>query len=397
MAQNHYVTLGIDPKSTPDQVKSAYRKIAREHHPDLSKDPTSAEIFMKATEAYDILIDESKRRLYDVEIRTERVKQEQERLRQSDQQRRSKQSVNKGQVQAKTEPLKQQGPNFPNSKTPQDAQFQQTPSTNSSVSVNVTRMTILFNQGRTHDAETLAMKILRQDPRQPIPYAVLGDIRRQQGLMPKATEMYAMAVQMDPHNDIYRDRYEELVQISIRPSKGGQNVDADSISSKAQTYALLAALTVTVLGSVFIVLSRETPVFRGWPIIGSWTIGLVVMLFLSGVAIGASMSIAGMLDRFTSLAVTSIGRTSPAVVLAVVAVVNFWAAAILYAIIGLTQGAFNYSTTRIVVAVGAATTLIALACSFGQVIQPIQSFLWGGNLCYLGSLCGWMVADSLGR
>ena len=393
MTKSHYDILGVDSRSTPDQIKSAYRKIAREHHPDLSKDPKSTDIFVRATEAYDVLIDPTRRKNYDAAQRAERAKEEQQRLRQSEQLKRTKSGPNAQPIRTKTEPIKMTGQTIPKTNAPPQAQFRQS-SENASVTIDVTRLTLMFNRGRFHDAGELARKILRQDPRQPIPYAVLGDLSRQQGDMTKAAEMYALAIQMDPHNNLYRDRYEELLEMIDPPRQGHNALHQDGKSSKSQTIALMAALAVTVLGAIYVVISRETPVFRGVPIIGTYTIGLVVMLFLSGVAIGASMSLANMLDRFSSLATTSIGRTSPSVALAVVAIVNFWAAAILYLLIGLTQGSFNFSTTRVVISVGAATTLLALACYFGQIIDPIQSFLWGGNICYIGSLCGWMVADS---
>jgi|GEM_PF-555118 len=395
MAKSHYETLGIQLKSSQDEIRSAYRKIAREHHPDVSDNPRSADIFIKATEAYDVLGDTQKRRSYDAELRAQRMKLEQDRLRASERSSRSKPDW-------RTPEFKKESPRTVNSpvptktSTPGGAQFKHTYGAgpmNASLTLEVTRLTMLFNRGKMQDAEQLARKILRQDPRQPIPYAVLGDLSRQHGDMAKAAEHYAFAVQMDPRNDLYRDRYEELLATNSAQRSGSQS----NISPKAQTAALMSALFVTVLGSIYLVISKESPLFNHAPVVGTWTLGLFVMLFLSGVAGGAAMSIAGLLDRFSTLATTSLGRTSPSVALAVIAAVNFWAATLLYLAIGAIDKSFNFSTSRVVAAVSASTTLLALACYFNGFVNPVQTFLWGGNICYLGCLCGWMVTDSLRR
>jgi len=60
----YYKILEISPSSSQDEIKSAYRRMAKKHHPDLKKDGSDAE-FKKIQEAYDILSDDKKRRIYD--------------------------------------------------------------------------------------------------------------------------------------------------------------------------------------------------------------------------------------------------------------------------------------------------------------------------------------------
>jgi DnaJ-class molecular chaperone len=59
---DHYKTLGISKDATDDQIKQAYRKLAREHHPDKGG---NKEEFQKIQQAYDILGDKQKRANYD--------------------------------------------------------------------------------------------------------------------------------------------------------------------------------------------------------------------------------------------------------------------------------------------------------------------------------------------
>jgi molecular chaperone DnaJ len=63
---DYYKTLGVDKKATPEEIKKAYRKLARKYHPDRNPDDKQAEArFKEISQAHDVLGDPEKRKQYD--------------------------------------------------------------------------------------------------------------------------------------------------------------------------------------------------------------------------------------------------------------------------------------------------------------------------------------------
>jgi len=63
--KDYYQTLGIERSASAEDIKRAYRKLAHQYHPDVSKDPKSEEKFKEIAEAYATLKDPDKRKEYD--------------------------------------------------------------------------------------------------------------------------------------------------------------------------------------------------------------------------------------------------------------------------------------------------------------------------------------------
>jgi len=64
--KDYYQRLGVSRQASADEIKKAYRKLARQHHPDVNPGNKAAEEkFKHVTEAFEILSDEGKRKLYD--------------------------------------------------------------------------------------------------------------------------------------------------------------------------------------------------------------------------------------------------------------------------------------------------------------------------------------------
>lgn len=63
--RDYYEVLGIDKGASKEEIKKAYRKLARKYHPDVNKEPDAAEKFKEVKEAYEVLNDDNKRAQYD--------------------------------------------------------------------------------------------------------------------------------------------------------------------------------------------------------------------------------------------------------------------------------------------------------------------------------------------
>jgi molecular chaperone DnaJ len=66
VATDYYALLGVSRDASPDEIKRAYRQLARELHPDVNQDPASVDRFKDVTAAYEVLSDPEKRQMYDL-------------------------------------------------------------------------------------------------------------------------------------------------------------------------------------------------------------------------------------------------------------------------------------------------------------------------------------------
>jgi len=365
MAKNHYEVLGIKQTSTPDEIKSAYRRLVLKYHPDRSSDPKAAEIFMAVTESYNILSDPERRKEYDRLLLVERLRA--------------------------THPTP---PKVQTARPPEPQKSRSRPTARQvALTAEVTRLSVLFSRGQYGEAEKLAIHIRQQDSRQPLPYAVLSEIARGRGDLKEAERLMALAVQMDPRNAVYQARYDELVRNRRPDAKEPAGAQAKNI----ETLAILAGGAMVLLASIYLALSKELAILPNLSLVNTWTLGFVAMALICGVTVGAALSISGYLDRFNAMLVNSLGRVSPVIALATVAVVNFWLAAALYLAMSSIQRSFNFSLNRIIGATAVVVVALSLGCAISPSVEGWQALIWGGNLVYIGALCGWMTTDALRR
>jgi molecular chaperone DnaJ len=66
VASDYYAILGVRRDASQEEIKKAYRRLARELHPDVNPDPQTQERFKEITQAYEVLSDADKRQMYDL-------------------------------------------------------------------------------------------------------------------------------------------------------------------------------------------------------------------------------------------------------------------------------------------------------------------------------------------
>jgi hypothetical protein len=150
-----------------------------------------------------------------------------------------------------------------------------------------------------------------------------------------------------------------------------------------------------LLACIYIVISPERPIFGDLAAVSTWTIGIIVMLFLTGASAGAALSISNLIDRVDA---SSTGKMSPTLLYGAIALLSFPLSLAVYGALGSLQRAFSITTSRMMMTVSTITVCLALgAAGSSGGISFLQTVLWGGNVAYLGALGGWSVADAFRR
>jgi curved DNA-binding protein CbpA len=356
--RTHYVELGIAETATLVEIRTAYRRLVLLYHPDRSGDKNTTERFVKISEAYRTLADPKLRSEYDSGIRYRRD--------QAEKRQRSQQAP-----KASPQPTKKSAPRQVGDEA---AKLQQAAA--------------LFTSGKYDNAESVLRLVLRTVPNSALAYAILGDISRQRGDIRAALTHYSYAVQFAPTNTGYQRRYEELLSQSTKVT--GRSYA--EVQKPKQAPTAIAAVVIALM-LIIVSVSKDAPLFPDFGLIDTWSFTFLLMLFLSGIALGVSASIGGYVDHLRSLLAGSSGKLSPFSILAILGLVSFWLATITYFASGLAKDAFTYSASRAFGFVAAAALAFSLSAWMTGSISPIQAVLWGANLIWLGTLCGWAIAD----
>lgn len=372
---SHYEILGVSRVATDKEIRSAYRRLVVQVHPDRSNDPAATEKFIAVRNAYEALIDPTRRAHYDVLLATRGAA--------------PRPAPSPPPVRPKTKPR---------AEPPKDRVDQRKAEADMRLrhAQEHMKLTSLFARGKTADAERLAQRLIEEDPRGALPYAVLADIARFRGDMPRAAELYGYAAQFAPGNPTYQQKHEEILR-SMRPDStamGAAYVWTPNRSRTGNPNLLMPAGAVVAICGLYVLLSQERPMFPGIALLDTWTLGLVGMLAISGVAVGACLSLGGYLDAFGPSHSAGTTRVSPNLMLAAAAAIQFWLAALMYFGIAVSQDAVNASTSRIMGSVAAVVGVAALLCGLATPISAWQVLLWGGNLTYMAAVFGWMMADA---
>ena len=356
---DHYTTLGVSQDATGEEIRAAYRKIAREHHPDVSVLDESKEKFIAANDAYEVLSDVERKRAYDAARASQRQIDERE--------RRVRESKSGGPAGYADHAR--------------------------ATSADALRLTMLLNSHRFKDADVAARQLLQRDPNSAIAYAVMAEVAQFQGDLQKAAQYFAYAAQYAPTNRAYMQK-SMAAQEALERRSG--DLGPTQLPRNAP-FALGVGAFMLLSSSLYVVLAAEPAAFPSVKPIAAWPLSLIFMLVVAGLSVGVALSISGLLDVFDSNRGAAVMRVAPAAALGMVAVISFWVALAFYLLVGATQHAFNSSLSRLMGGVFVAVLVFTAAAYSISGEAAFQTFLWGGNVLYLAAATGWFVADSLKR
>lgn len=374
---DHYKTLKIRRTATPDEVRAAYRHWAKQLHPDVNPSPEAQSQFQQVKEAYDVLNDSKKRSDYDAVLDyTERIERQREEA---------------AAAQARVEFLRQQDAAKKAASPPPPTSG---PQSKPDPSRDERRLVDLLKQSRFKDAEDLARRMVKADPRCAVGWAALGDIARSRGELQTASRHYAFAAQFDPATLLYETRHREMEEAII--SKPQSSPDKVMSEESASPLPFFVMGIVGVILACWVALDRSPFPLAVGPI-SQWTVPLAASLLIGGVTVGVCLSAGDLIDRFFAAQGSALVKTSPAFVLAGIALLNYWAMAVLYLLTGALQHSFNKSLTRLIASGMGMLAALSLVSAMISREAAVQTLLWGGSLIYWGSLLGWLAADSLHR
>jgi tetratricopeptide (TPR) repeat protein len=413
--KNAYDILGVSRTASQDDIKKRYRELARQHHPDVNREnPAAAKMFARMTAAYKSISDPDSRAVYDADL----VLKE----------RQAQTARSRSAPSSPTPSSRPRSSSPPPTAASGPTQQQQN---NAEALRLLSEAQASFARGRFVEARSLAEQSLRLNRKSDKAYEVLGDIYRLQGKTEEAINMYSMSLQLNPRNPQVMQRLERLTRMTGGPpTPSAQRVFFDNtprptatptytprptpsvnaprspvtrspnLASPGVTRQSLGLLTVGFVGYAGVLMMIVyTLLYPGaapqggsfLPLVSQWNSTIWSILGLSGLLLGATMTITGVIRRLEDeLVFRGSGRFLPmGVVMMVLAAINFYIAAIVYAVVSLLQDSFTSSMGRVLGVIIGIVVILSLVYSQGT----LQVLLWGGNVVFLAFLLGWFVGD----
>ncbi|MBC8137418.1 MAG: DnaJ domain-containing protein [Fibrella sp.] len=412
-SRTYYEILGVNRTASADEIKTAYRKLARTLHPDVNPgDPQASTKFADVTTAYKTLSDSLSRANYDAEQSLKERRAETARARAGG----ATSSATYG-----TQPPR------PGASTPLNNP-QSTAPTGDEAARLVTTARAALSRMRFVEARELAQRSLRLK-RSAEGYEVLGDVYRMQGRTEEAINMYTMSLQLNPRNAAMMERLQRLAragnntaQYDTRgttprtpstptpvpspmpyPSYTARagSVGANILPEKRpllKAFALIFGYGTTffLLLSMILFL-RDAPVGDGplpLAFVSKWSGGLLGILMGCGAVLGWTMTVTGAVRRLDDELVFSrvqSGFVPPmGPVLLILSAISFWAAALVHLLLTVLQEGRIAGILR---AFGAVAVVVVITGIFYEADGRSQIFLWGGNVVFLSFVFGWFIGD----
>ncbi len=189
--QNYYEILGVPENAAEGLIKRRYRELVRVYHPDVAKNKAEAHrMFIRISEAYEVLSDSAARNIYDRTLRTEREKE-----------RKDKEQAEFLRA-SRYQKVEHSG-------------FGVSPEQKKAAMQDIRAAQMAFIQRRLQTAASLCKEAIVHDPRNAQAHSILGDIYRIRGKIELAIKYYSLALQFNPSDREIERKLTEVLSMQI--------------------------------------------------------------------------------------------------------------------------------------------------------------------------------------
>lgn len=365
--RDYYSVLGIKPTATHEEIRRAYRELARKYHPDVAGNNT-LRVFQEISEAHTVLGDPVKRREYD------------ELLEQKEQ---SKHGV--GDIRTAS-----QRKSNPKEESARKAQQ------------HLHEARIALSKGDYKRAAEQAERCNAIDSRNAQAYEIRADVALAHGQRDKAAQLYSMAVQYSPQNPTLIRKYNSAVE--SRPSMGTAQV-------MVLIPRIIRALGLSV-GWGIVGTAVFSPVlfgYQGTETLINGDVGIKVFTAIAAACMtaGLTLSLSGQLSRLsTEIWWPSLNRDrEPRIpgggIIMLMGSIAFPILAVAFFYLGIALR--RYETKLLTLGL----VVISIVCCFILTTSPrlntphtqmveLAQFLWFGcSLGWFTTICGWAIGDAI--
>jgi curved DNA-binding protein CbpA len=450
---DYYAVMGLNARSTQDEIKKRYRELARRYHPDVNHNPDAAQKIKTINEAYHILGDVERRATFDASRifqmpvvrpapppnrpappsqppRSNRMAAGSAGARPFNQFNQSNNGANSGTHDRAGGPtsasrtgaasdfdfdgfgrvVHEAAQAAASRAAPTSTGPRRTPAQRKA-DESAARVKKLVSEAQLQiinrnyaDAERMCREAISLDRRCAVAYEMLGDCARKRGDTDAAIQAYSFAIQMNPHNQKAQAALDRLIGTESRGVSGGpkmarspsvplsQRLGRDVIVNGSGGVAVIGL--VVILGLLYL--------FPGTPFLAGLSLNLVVMLVVCGGLGGFLLALyGGLRPQSQELMTRGDGRNPISLngLLTLFALVWFGASLLAYVVVAVTQNRVSPSVLRAY----ALTFFLSVLVVF--LYHPlngdaaggfsIMALIFGGNLLFPAILLGWKAGDSL--
>ncbi len=365
--RDYYSVLGVKPTATHEEIRRAYRELARRYHPDVAGGNT-LRLFQEITEAHTVIGDPVKRRQYDDLIALN-------------------EQSKRGAGDIRTESQRKSNPKDESAKK---------------ITQLLHEARIALAKGDYKRATEQAERCNAIDSRNAQAYEIRADVALARGQRDQAAQLYSMAVQYSPQNPSLQRKYNSTIE--SRPSMGTAQV---MVLIPRILRALGMAIGWTTVGAA--VFSPMIFGYQGTNTLIGGDIGIKVFTAIAAACVvaGLTLSLSGQLSRLsTEIWWPQINRSrTPGIpgggIIMLLGSIAFPILAVAFFYLGIALR--RYETKLLTLGL----VVITIVCCFVLTVQPqlnsirsqaaeLFQFLWiGCSLGWFTSICGWAIGDAI--